>query len=155
MALSLAVLGSSSAASATGYDLNDFVFDPGSTVTLADIFSSEQLNGWAPDGIVEIFFLSDPVKLGEETADAAGAIAGGDVTIPADAALGVHKIELRGNGANGAARVEFVEIVVFNGPLPTTGSSNVALMLGVAFLAFAVGSGLVATNRRREAVLID
>ncbi len=66
---------------------------PGTSVSI-------RFNGWDPGSGVGVFFFSQPVQIGDFTADATGEI-GGDITIPVDAQPGVHTVELVGtNGGN-------------------------------------------------------
>ena len=95
---------------------------PGSSLTV-------QATGFLPGSRGEVYILSDPVFLGAATADTNGVIRA-TVTIPSNIAAGVHSIELRGTGTNGAARVLSQPFTV-TGTLPRTG----IMVTGLTFLA--------------------
>ena len=146
----------------TGYDLNDFTYAPGDPVDLSVVFPPESLMGWDPNGPVQVTIESaavglrqaDVAPIDELEADADGDIEG-EVVIPEDQALGIFQMVLRGLDADGAERSEAVELVILVGALPTTGSSNLGMMMGIAALAFGVGFSLFVASRRREAELIE
>src|SRR5262245_20497581 len=73
--------------------LSDTPLVPGQTFTMTA--------GASPSGsTVTVTFLSDPVNLGSATADAVGT-ASMQATVPADATLGTHTVQVDGESADG------------------------------------------------------
>jgi hypothetical protein len=84
---------------------------PGSTFTAS-------AEGFQPGTLVQAFLESDPVLVGEETADAAGRVTF-LITIPRDFPPGPHTVVLVGTGLDGAERRLAAAIRV--NPLPGDG----------------------------------
>lgn len=119
-----------------------------------------QLRGFAPNETVRIELHSTPVLLGEVRTDSAG-LATAQVRIPAETAVGVHRIV-----ASGAAHTAVAEITIgavtatsklpgtvqpaAAKPLATTGFSA-AQMATLAVALLVAGATVAGINRRRKA----
>jgi hypothetical protein len=96
-------------------------------------------------------FRSDPVTLGTLTATSTGTI-GGSFTIPSNAAVGSHTIELTGTGIDNAARTVSISVTVLSSTVVTvdqlqrTGADSWPLA-GTGLLLIAIGAGLALAAR--------
>lgn len=87
-----------------------------------------------PGASVQVVLHSTPVLLAVLTADASGNIAA-HVSVPADAAIGAHTVELVGQDASGAVTTVAMPLtVVAGGLLPATGAELGPWSLAAVFL---------------------
>jgi LPXTG-motif cell wall-anchored protein len=126
-----------------------------STVTAAGQTITITAAGFQNDSTGEITFLSTPVSLGTFTANSAGVVTA-TVKIPANAAAGVHHINISGVAPDGSARVLSTRIVVggagSGSGLPLTGGQiGAASVLAVGLLG--AGTLSVVASRRRKATV--
>lgn len=125
----------------------EVVLAPGDPVTITG-------GGFAPGSDVVITIESEPVVLGETTADATGDFST-TVVLPAALPAGGHTIKATGDDARGGVLVLSQEVTVAGasgeGGLPVTGVSGGDLLL-VAGLLLLVGGGVLFAIRRRQAV---
>lgn len=111
-------------------------------------------NGFAPNSAVQVLFLSDPVSLGSAKADKDGAVVV-NVTIPARAEVGSHRIVARGVNVAGGVHESFVALTVVKaagstaprGALARTGSASGAWS-ALAGLFILVGVAALGGSRR-------
>lgn len=121
--------------------VSDSTPNAGDTVTVSG-------SGFEAGATIELWFRSDPVKLGETTADAAGEFEA-EVTIPADAAAGVHHIEATGPAAGGGTLVLGTQVTVA-GDLANTGNSLPAgIVVAAAIIGLAGVAALLAGRTAR------
>ncbi len=113
-----------------------------------------KFDGFGPGSKVKIFLKSDPVLLGEFTADANGSVTT-DVTIPANTANGLHHLEAVGVDANGLFYSVSTPLTVTGsqlaggGGLPFTGFElGAASLLGAGLLG--AGTLAVVSGRKRK-----
>lgn len=120
---------------------------------------------------VSATLFSDPVKLGELTADSDGAVSD-TLTIPVTVAAGVHRLELRGLSSDRVASTE-ITVTEASGGTPTDGTtptgttqddtdggstgnlaftgSSAILLATVGLMTVLLGAGLLVMRRRRIA----
>ncbi|MEP1125112.1 MAG: Calx-beta domain-containing protein [Ilumatobacter sp.] len=84
--------------------------------------------GFVPGGRVRIVLRSEPIELGDVTADGSGRVSR-TVTLPADTAPGSHTITLEGIAPDGTSRLVVHEIEVGR-PCTITGSPRADLIVG-------------------------
>lgn len=127
------------------------VFVPGGDITVSG-------NGFGAGTPVNGIMRSDPVFLGTLVADTAGVVSG-TFTVPADAPVGDHHIDLRGTDPSGNPRVLSYAITVAAAPpaaddtgapdaLSFTGSTAVPVALAGAVLTGLGVTALRFRNRR-------
>ncbi len=116
-------------------------------------------DGYAPNAQVTITMFSAPVVLGVTRADATGFFSE-TVTIPAGTQPGPHRIEARGEAADGGILVLAVTVTVQGSAAAGAGSSaggtlagtglDLAVMAGIAAGLIATGVALWMTRRPRR-----
>lgn len=124
--------------------VSDDVVTPGQAIL---VFSADGC--WQPGTNVRIFFLSEPVFVGQDEVDDDGSFST-EIEIPEDATLGAHTIRVRGTDVTGAPALRTVPIEVVSGAagggLAITGIALWGLLaLAVALLA--MGSSFLVAAR--------
>jgi hypothetical protein len=130
--------------------LSDTTLVPGQTFTItAGVF--------LPGSTVTATFLSDPVNLGSAVADAVGT-ASLQATVPSDATLGAHTVQVDGESADGPLSLSASVTIVAagggagagGGGLARTGDDSSIPLARVAAVLVAGGGALVFAARRRR-----
>lgn len=106
-------------------------------------------SGFLPGEQVRVFLHSEPVQIGIAAADASGAV-DAQVTIPATAAAGQHRIELRGvTSGRSIFSDPFTVTAPAGGVLPRTGAEAWPLARSAAALLVAGALAIGVARRRR------
>lgn len=142
------VLGLSTAALAQGYGGTD-----GNATSTPVVSPNTQLQlrftGFLPLSQVRLTLYSDPVFLGEFTADQRGEVVV-SITVPANTPVGDHHVVASGTDVNGQPLQSSMPVKVEGANLALTGT-NTANTLALAGLLIVVGmAGMAAARRRLE-----